>query len=108
MISLNLLEEMKQKNYEDFQPGEFVFWQRQRDGLYVILEVQRRDHLPPLLFLERIYNTHYEKENGNRKDRQYQVDATYCKIINLKELLNFEEQRLEKVKKMINHLGKFK
>lgn len=98
---------MKEENYDRFRPGEFVFWQRQRDGLYLIREVQPRGRaLPPLLILERVYNTNYEKCTGNRKDREYQVDASFCKVIELKEILEFEERKLERVKKMILSLQK--
>jgi len=99
---------MKRECHENYQPGTFVFWQRQRDGLYIIREVQRRDNQSPLLFLERVYNTFYDKETSNRKDREYQVDATFCKLIELKEILQFEERKLDKVRKMILGLSKIK
>lgn len=97
---------MKRENFEHYKPGLFVFWLRQRDGLYLIKEVQRRDNSPPLLFLERVYNTSYDRETSNRKDREYYVDATYCKLVDLREIVVFEENKLKKVKSMVNSLSR--
>lgn len=97
---------MKQQTTYPFKIGDYVFWQRQKDGLYIIKEIQNRGMaLPPLMLIERLYDTNYNKCTGNKKDREYQVDATYLKIVIPNDILLFEQKKLERVQKMVKTLN---
>lgn len=91
-------------DYNEFNINQPVYWTRKKDGLYIIKDVYKRQNMSPLLLIQKVFSLSYDRETGNVKDRQYEVDATYCKIVDLKTLLAFEEEKLTKVKKMISYL----
>lgn len=89
----------------NFKEGDYIYCSRIL-GIHKVLRVFKNgNNIPPLLVTELLFNNKYEKVVGKTKDREYTVDATYCRPINLDAMLLYEQNKLERVKKMIKFLG---
>jgi len=93
------------KEIIDFEEGDFVYCTR-IPGIHKILRVYKEGNgKPPTLLTELLYNNKYEKVLAKARDREYTVDATYCKVVDFQAMLTFELRKFEKVKTMVKTLG---
>lgn len=95
---------MKKEKLFEFKEGQYVYCSRIR-GIHKVLNIlSSTDGRPPILILEHLYNEKYKKIGGKFKDRENTVDGTYCRPINLVELLRFETLVFTEKQNILNKL----
>ena len=91
----------------NFEEGDYIYCTR-IPGIHKILRVYKEGNgKPPTLQTELLYNSKYEKVLAKARDREYTIDATYCKSVDFKAMLNFELRKFEKVKSMVQSLSAY-
>lgn len=89
----------------DFQENEYVYCTR-IPGIHRIVRVFKENGGKTItLHTEILYNSKYEKVLAKARDREYVVDASYCKPVDFKAMLSFEFAKFEKVRNMVHSLG---
>ena len=95
------------KEIFNFKEGDYIYCTR-IPGIHKILRVYKEgESKPPTLLTELLYNNKYEKVLAKARDREYTIDATYCKPVDFKAMLTFEQRKFEKVKNMVQSLGTY-
>lgn len=89
----------------EFKEGQYVYCSRV-PGIHKILRVYP-DQGKCLLVTEHLYNEKYDKVSGKQKDREYNIDSTFCRIINFVALLNYETSKYDKICEVINKLKSY-
>lgn len=88
----------------NFKEGDYIYCTKV-PGLHKILRVYKEgDGKAPLLMTELLYNSKYERVLAKATDREYTVSAAFCKAVDLKAMLTFEQRKYEKVKTMVQKL----
>lgn len=91
-------------NSATFKEGDYIYCTKV-PGIHRILRVYKEgEGKAPLLLTELLYNSKYERVLAKAADREYTVSAAFCKPVDLKAMLSFEQRKYEKVKSMIQKL----
>lgn len=88
----------------NFKEGDLVYCTK-FPGIHKVIRAYKDSNCSSqTLQTELLYNSKYEKVLAKVADREYTVSAAYCKPVDLKAMLNFEQKKFEKVKSMVQRL----
>lgn len=91
----------------NFKEGDYVYCTKV-PGIHKILRVYKEgENRAPLLITELLYNSKYEKVLAKADDREYTLSAGFCKTVDFKAMLTFEQRKYEKVKNMVQKLSTY-
>ncbi len=88
----------------NFKEGDLVYCTKIPGIHKVVRAYAESNNSSQTLITELLYNTKYEKVLAKATDREYTVSAAYCKPVDLKAMLTFEQKKFEKVKTMVQRL----